>query len=127
MKTLEQEYEYIKAQFIELSKAIHLGYNTYDPLFTIAADAVREAFNAEPIAAGQRRSQEHGNSSHALTAIMKQCSDINNNQLYKMMLKKNHQNVANSIKQHQALFDTCEYYRAKFNKALQTVKDINLQ
>lgn len=125
--TLEQTYQAIRAEFIELSRAIHLGYNTYDPLFTIAADAVREAFNAEPVHAGQRRSQEHGHSSHALIAIMKECSDIPNNQLYKMMLKKSHQTVSHNYNQHQALFKTCEYYRAKFNKALQTVKDINLQ
>lgn len=127
MRTIEEEYNYIKAQFIELSRSIHLGYNTYDPLFTIAADAVRAAFNAEPIAAGQRRSQEHGNASHALIAIMRECSDISCERLYKMMLKKSHQTVIHNYKQHRALYETCEYYRAKYDKALQTVKDINLQ
>jgi hypothetical protein len=126
MRTLEQEYEYIKAQFISLSRSIHLGYNTYDPLFTVAADAVRQSFNAEPIAEGQRRSQEHGHSSHALIAIMRENSDIPNNQLYKMMLKKSHQTVAHNYRQHQALYKTCEYYRAKYDKALQIVKDTDL-
>jgi hypothetical protein len=53
--TIEQQYNAIKAEFISLSKSIHLGYNTYDPLFTVAADAVREVFKAEPIAQGARR------------------------------------------------------------------------
>jgi hypothetical protein len=125
-RTIEQEYTYIKAKFISLSRSIHLGYNTYDPLFTIAADAVRQAFNAEPIAEGQRRSQEHGNASHALIAIMRENTDISCERLYKMMLKKSHQTVIHNYKQHKALYQTCEYYRAKYDKALQIVKDTEL-
>ena len=85
--TLEQQYEAIKAEFIILSKAIHLGYNTYDPQFQLAADCVREVFKAEPIHNGRRRSTIANQSTQALTAIMKSQTDINDAELARMLLK----------------------------------------
>lgn len=127
MRTIEQEYNYIKAQFVELSKAIHLGYNTYDPLFTIAADAVRSVCKAEPIEGGARRKNDDYEASVILTAIMKTETKITDTLLSKMMLKKAHGNVGRNMTYHWLHYGLDVEYTGKYDEVLQTVKDINLQ
>lgn len=124
--TLEQSYQAIRAEFIQLSKAIHLGYNTYDPLFTVAADAVRSVFKAEPIAEGRRRTTEENTAAVALTAIMRDCSDVTNTKLAKMLLKKCHSAVGFNMRKHWQLYETNHYYMAKWIEALQIVNDSDL-
>lgn len=126
MRTIEEEYNYIKAEFITLSKAIHLGYNTYDPLFTIAADAVREVFKAEPVAEGRRRTTEENTAAVALTAIMRDLTDITDTKLAKMLLKKCHSAVGSNMRKHWELAATNKHYCKSWAAALQIVKDTNL-
>lgn len=127
MRTIEQEYEYTKANFIELSRAIHLGYNTYDPLFTIAADAVRSVTKCEPIAEGARRNNDEYEASVILTAIMKTETNITDTLLSKMMLKKAHGNVGRNMKYHWLNYGSVVEYSKKFDRVLEIVKNINLQ
>ena len=117
-RTLEEEYNYIKAQFIELSKAIHLGYNTHDPLFTVAADAVRSVFNVEPINNGARRSTLENRATQALIGIMKTQTDILDSHLAKLIGKKEQSIVYRSYEQHCNAYATEEKYRIRFNQAL---------
>lgn len=116
--TIEQQYEAIKAEFINLSKAIHLAYNTYNPQFELAADCVRAVFRAEPIHNGRRRSTIENQATQALTAIMKSQTDINDAELARMLLKKDHSVVAHNMKQHNNLHEVDEHYRNRYNSAL---------
>jgi len=126
MRTIEQEYTYIKAQFIELSKAIHLGYNTYDPLFTVAADAVRSVCKVEPISEGARRKNDEYEASVILVAIMINQTNITHTLLSKMMLKKAHGKIGRDMSYHWTNYDLTESYTNKYDKALQIVKDTDL-
>lgn len=116
--TLEQTYQAIRAEFIQLSKAIHLGYSTYDPQFQIAADCVRSVFHAEPVHKGRRRKTTENQSTQALTAIMKSQTDINDAELARMLLKKDHSAVSHNMKQHNNLHEVDEHYRNRYNSAL---------
>lgn len=116
--TIEQQYEAIKAEFVQLSKAIHLGYSTYDPHFQLAADCVRAIFRAEPVRKGRRRSTIENQSTQALTAIMKSQTDINDAELARMLLKKYHSAVSHNMKQHNNLHEVDEHYRNRYNSAL---------
>jgi len=122
-RTIEQEYNYIKAEFISLSRSIHLGYNTYDPLFTVAADAVRQVFKAEPVAEGRRRTTEENTAAVALTAIMKDITDITDTKLAKMLLKKCHSAVGSNMRKHWDLYETNPYYMAKWIEVLTIVNE----
>lgn len=124
--TLEQSYQAIRAEFIELSKAIHLGYNTYDPLFTIAADAVRSVCKAEPIEGGARRKNDEYEASVILTAIMINETLITHTLLSQMMLKKAHGNVGRNMTYHWLRYGLDVEYTGKYDKALQIVKDTEL-
>lgn len=123
MRTIEQEYDYTRSQFIQLSKAIHLGYNTYDPLFTIAADAVRIVCKAEPISEGARRKNSDYEASVILVAIMINETMITHTLLSKMMLKKAHGKIGRDMSYHWLYYGTVKEYTEKYDKALQTVKD----
>ena len=123
MRTIEEEYNYIKAEFISLSRSIHLGCNTYDPLFTVAADAVRQVFKAEPVAEGRRRTTEENTAAVALTAIMKDITDITDTKLAKMLLKKCHSAVGSNMRKHWDLYETNPYYMAKWIEVLTIVNE----
>ena len=125
-RTLEEEYNYIKAEFITLSRSIHLGYNTYDPLFTVAADAVRQVFKAEPVAEGRRRTTEENTAAVALTAIMKDITDITDTKLAKMLLKKCHSAVGSNMRKHWDLAATNKQYCSRWTKVYLIVKTTDL-
>jgi hypothetical protein len=116
--TLEQSYEAIKAEFVQLSKAIHLGYNTYEPNFIIAADCVRKHFNDEPISKGNKRTRNENQASMALINIIKQKTDITISALYKLMLKNNNNIIYYYINQHKKIYKISISYRNKYNNAL---------
>lgn len=124
--TLEQSYQAIRAEFIELSRAIHLGYNTYDPLFTIAADAVLSVCKVEPVSDGPRRKNTDYEASVILVAIMKTQTNITDTLLAKMMLKKSHGKVGRDMGYHWLNYGVNKEYTEKYYKALQTVKDADL-
>ena len=116
--TLEQHYNAIKAEFIELSKSLHLAYKTYDPQFQLAADCVRQVFRAEPVHKGRRRTTIENQATQALTAIMKSQTDINDAELSRMLFKKDHSAVSHNMKQHNNLHEVDEHYRNRYNAAL---------
>lgn len=126
MRTIEQEYEYIRSQFIQLSRSIHLGYNTYDPLFTVAADAVRQVCKCEPISEGARRKNSDYEASVILVAIMINETKITHTFLSKMMLKKAHGKIGRDMSYHWLHYGTVKEYTEKYDKALQIVKDTEL-
>lgn len=123
MRTIEEEYIFIKAQFIELSKAIHLGYNTYDPLFTVAADAVRSVCKVEPISEGARRKNDEYEASVILVAIMINQTNITHTLLSKMMLKKAHGKIGRDMSYHWGKYKIDKDYTRNFKKSLRIVKD----
>ena len=126
MRTIEEEYQYIKSQFISLSRSIHLGYNTYDPLFTVAADAVRQVCKVEPISEGARRKNDEYEASVILVAIMINQTNITHTLLSKMMLKKSHGKIGRDMGYHWANYDFNKAYTEKYDKVLQIVKDTDL-
>lgn len=126
MRTLEEEYNYIKAEFITLSRSIHLGYNTYDPLFTVAADAVRSVCKVEPISEGARRKNNEYEASVILVAIMINQTNITHTLLSKMMLKKAHGKIGRDMSYHWLYYGNVISYTDKYDKALQIVKEANL-
>ena len=117
-RTIEEEYNFIKAEFISLSRSIHLGYNTYDPEFQLAADAVRSVFNVEPINNGARRSTLENRATQALIGIMKTQTDILDSHLAKLIGKKEQSSVYRSYEQHCNAYQTEEKYRIRLNQAL---------
>ena len=125
-RTLEEEYNYIKAEFISLSRSIHLGYNTYDPLFTVAADAVRSVCKVEPISEGARRKNDEYEASVILVAIMINQTNITHTLLSKMMLKKSHGKIGRDMSYHWLHYGNVISYTEKYDKALQIVKDTDL-
>lgn len=125
-RTLEQEYNYIKAQFISLSRSTHLGYNTYDPLFTVAADAVRSVCKAEPVSDGPRRKNTDYEASVILVAIMKTQTNITDTLLAKMMLKKSHGKIGRDMSYHWSNYGVNKEYNEKYDKALKIVKDTEI-
>ena len=126
-RTIEQEYNYIKAEFISLSRSIHLGYNTHDPLFTVAADAVRQVFKAEPVAEGRRRTTEENTAAVALTAIIKDMTDITDTKLAKMLLKKCHSAVGSNMRKHWDLYETNPYYMANWIEVLTILNEAEIK
>jgi len=126
MRTLEQEYQYIKAQFISLSRSIHLGYNTYDPLFTVAADAVRSVCKVEPIHNGNRRDTESNTAAQMLVGYMITNTTISRAKLAEMMGKKSHSTVYHNLKEHYAKMQTSKGYADMFNKVVNEVKTTDL-
>ena len=125
-RTLEEEYNYIKAEFISLSRSIHLGYNTYDPLFTVAADAVRSVCKVEPISEGARRNNDEYEASVILVAIMINQTNITHTLLSKMMLKKAHGKIGRDMSYHWGKVILDKAYKSKYEKVLQIVKDTDL-
>lgn len=119
----EQHYTITKANFIAASKALHLAYDTYDPQFQFAADAVRQVFKAEPVADGRRRTTEENTAAVALTAIMRELTDITDTRLAKMLLKKFHSAVGSNMRKHWELAATNKHYCKRWASVLQTVKD----
>ena len=101
-------------------------YNTYDPLFTVAADAVRQVFKAEPVAEGRRRTTEENTAAVALTAIMKDITDITDTKLAQMLLKKCHSAVGSNMRKHWDLYETNPYYMAKWIEVLTIVNEAEL-
>ena len=126
MRTIEEEYIFIKAQFLELSRSIHLGYNTYDPLFTVAADAVRQLCKVEPISEGARRKNDEYEASVILVAIMINQTNITHTLLSKMMLKKAHGKIGRDMGYHWLHYGNVISYTEKYDKVLQIVKDTEL-
>jgi len=126
MRTLEQEYNYIKSQFISLSRSIHLGYNTYDPLFTVAADAVRATTKSEPIHNGNRRDTESNTAAQMLVGYMITNTTISRAKLAEMMGKKSHSTVYHNLKEHYAKMQTNKEYDDMYNKVVNEVKDTDL-
>lgn len=124
--TLEQHYQATRAEFISLSRSIHLGYNTYDPLFTVAADAVRSVCKVEPISDGARRKNDEYEASVILVAIMINQTNITHTLLSKMMLKKSHGKIGRDMGYHWGNYDFNEAYTEKYDKALKIVKDTDL-
>ena len=124
--TAEQHYTEAKANFIAASKALHLAHDTYDPLFTVAADAVRQVFKAEPVAEGRRRTTEQNTAAVALTAIMKDVTDITDTKLAQMLLKKCHSAVGSNMRKHWDLYETNPYYMAKWIEVLKIVNEADL-
>ena len=120
--TLEERYNKVKEKFISISKELYLNKKTYEPIFQLAADSVRAAFNSEPICGGSRRSKNENNASTALIVIMRLETDITSVILSKLMLKKSTQIVTNNQKTHYKLYKDKDYKR-KFNKALRLFKD----
>lgn len=120
--TLEEKYNKVKEEFILISKELYLNKKTYEPIFQLAADSVRAAFNSEPICSGSRRSKNENNASTALIVIMRLETDITSVILSKLMLKKSTQIVTNNQKTHYKLYKDKDYKR-KFNKALRLFKD----
>lgn len=120
--TLEERYNKVKEEFILISKELYLNKKTYEPIFQLAADSVRAAFNSEPICSGLRRSKNENNASTALIVIMRLETDITSVILSKLMLKKSTQIVTNNQKTHYKLYKDKDYKR-KFNKALRLFKD----
>ena len=116
--TIEEQYEAIKAEFVQLLKAIHLGYNTYEPNFIIASDCVRKYFNEEPISKGNKRTRSENQASMALINIMKQKTDITISYLFKLMLKNNNNIIYYYINQHKKIYKISKTYSDKFNNAL---------
>lgn len=126
MRTIEEEYIFIKSQFVELSRSIHLGYNTYDPLFTVAADAVRSATKAEPIHNGNRRDTESNTAAQMLVGYMITNTTISRAKLAEMMGKKSHSTVYHNLKEHYAKMQTNKEYADMFNKVVNEIKDTDL-
>lgn len=116
--TAEQHYTEAKANFIAASQALHLAYDTYDPEFQLAADAVRSVFNVEPINNGARRSTLENRATQALIGIMKTQTDILDSHLAKLIGKKEQSSVYRSYEQHCNAYATEEKYRIRFNQAL---------
>ena len=124
--TLEQTYEATRSQFISLSRSIHLGYNTYDPLFTIAADAVRSATKAEPIHNGNRRDTESNTAAQMLVGYMITNTIISRAKLAEMMGKKSHSTVYHNLKEHYAKMQISKEYADMFNKVVNIVNEADL-
>lgn len=125
-RTIEEEYNHIKAQFISLSRSIHLGYNTYDPLFTIAADAVRSVTKCEPIHNGSRRSQQENASTQMLIGYMMEHTDITRSKLAEMMQKCDHSNIYYNLKKHHNLIKTSDEYRGMYYSVESIVNNTEL-
>lgn len=126
MRTIEQTYEAIRAEFISLSRSIHLGYNTYDPLFTVAADAVRQVCKVEPISEGSRRKNDEYEASVILVAIMINQTNITHTLLSKMMLKKAHGKIGRDMGYHWLHYGNVISYTEKYDKALTIVNEADL-
>lgn len=120
MKTaFEQEYELVKAKFIELSKQVHLRYDTYEPEFQLAADAVRSVFNVEPIHHGTKRMTIESRATMALIGIMKSQTDINDSHLSKLLGgTKNNTSVYKNIQRHKEAYEKEPKYRQRYNQSL---------
>ena len=121
--TLEQHYQAIRAEFIFLSRSIHLGYNTYDPLFTVAADAVRQVCKVEPISEGARRKNDEYEASVILVAIMINQTNITHTLLSKMMLKKAHGKIGRDMGYHWLHYGNVISYTEKYDKVLKIVNE----
>ena len=125
-RTLEEEYNYIKAEFISLSRSIHLGYNTYDPLFTVAADAVRSVCKVEPISEGARRNNDEYEASVILVAIMINQTNITHTLLSKMMLKKSHGKIGRDMSYHWLHYGNVISYTEKWIEVLTIVNEAEI-
>lgn len=118
-KTLEQEYELAKANFINLSRQVHLRYDTYEPEFQLAADAARGVFNVEPIHHGTKRMTIESRATMALIGIMKSQTDINDSHLSKLLGgTKNNTSVYKNIKRHKEAYEKEPKYRQRYNQSL---------
>lgn len=126
MRTIEEEYIFIKAQFISLSRSIHLGYNTYDPQFQLAADAVRQVCKAEPISEGARRKNDEYEASVILVAIMINQTNITHTLLSKMMLKKAHGKIGRDMGYHWLHYGNVISYTEKYDKVLTIVNEAEI-
>ena len=118
IKAAMEQYEAVKAKFIEASRKVHLDDNQYEPHFIIAADCVRKVFKVEPVHNGYRRGTLENQSTQCLTAIMKSQTDIIDGQLAKLLQKCDHSSVIYNMKKHYAWYDTDEHYRNRYNQVL---------
>ena len=118
-----EQYEAIKAKFILASRKVHLGSNTYDPLFTIAADAVRQVCKVEPISEGARRKNIEYEASVILVAVMIDQTNITHTLLVKMMLKKAHGKIGRDMSYHWLNYEVSKDYTEKYNKVSELVKE----